>query len=124
MSARAAGDSLWLDRNTIGQALDWHWKPEGLCRADICVPIPPGNADKMIDGDRLDVAALWRHIGQPVARDDDSTTWVFGTGAQQRAQTLSTLQAPDFELPDADGKLHRLSDYRGKKVLLVTWASW
>ena len=26
--------------------------------------------------------------------------------------------APDFELPDQDGKLHKLSDYRGKTVLL------
>src|SRR3989344_8948318 len=27
-------------------------------------------------------------------------------------------RAPDFELPDQDGKLHRLSDYKGKKVVL------
>lgn len=27
-------------------------------------------------------------------------------------------QAPDFELPDQNGELHRLSDYRGKKVVL------
>lgn len=26
--------------------------------------------------------------------------------------------APDFELPDQNGDLHRLSDYRGKKVVL------
>ncbi len=28
------------------------------------------------------------------------------------------MQAPDFTLPDQDGKLHTLSDYRGKSVLL------
>jgi len=32
--------------------------------------------------------------------------------------------APDFALPDRDGKMVRLSDFRGKKVLIVTWASW
>jgi peroxiredoxin len=37
---------------------------------------------------------------------------------------LSALQAPDFTLPDMDGKMHSLSDFRGKKVLLITWASW
>jgi peroxiredoxin Q/BCP len=26
--------------------------------------------------------------------------------------------APDFELPDQNGKMHRLSDYRGQKVIL------
>lgn len=31
---------------------------------------------------------------------------------------------PDFCLPDLDGKLHRLSDYRGKKVFLFHFASW
>ena len=28
------------------------------------------------------------------------------------------IQAPDFELPDQDGVMHKLSDYRGKKVIL------
>ena len=27
-------------------------------------------------------------------------------------------KAPDFELPDQDGKTHKLSDYAGKKVIL------
>ena len=28
------------------------------------------------------------------------------------------MKAPDFTLPDQDGNLHTLSDYRGKKVIL------
>ena len=27
-------------------------------------------------------------------------------------------KAPDFELPDQNGKVHKLSDYKGKKVIL------
>ena len=30
--------------------------------------------------------------------------------------------APDFELPGLDGKLHRLSDYRGKIVIVNFWS--
>ncbi len=31
--------------------------------------------------------------------------------------------APDFALEDREGNVVRLSDFRGKKVLIVTWAS-
>ena len=32
--------------------------------------------------------------------------------------------APDFTLTDIAGKQHRLSDYQGKDVILVFWATW
>ncbi|RAO78293.1 redoxin [Dyella jiangningensis] len=32
--------------------------------------------------------------------------------------------APDLSLPALDGKQHRLSDYRGRRVLLNFWATW
>ena len=32
--------------------------------------------------------------------------------------------SPDFALPDMDGRPVRLSDYRGKPVLVNFWASW
>ena len=32
--------------------------------------------------------------------------------------------APDFILTDITGKDHRLSDYRGRSVMLIFWATW
>ncbi|AYQ34965.1 TlpA disulfide reductase family protein [Runella sp. SP2] len=32
--------------------------------------------------------------------------------------------APEFELVDVENKVHKLSDYRGRYVLLHFWASW
>lgn len=31
---------------------------------------------------------------------------------------------PDIILPDLDGRQVTLRDYRGRKVILFTWASW
>ena len=121
--AAADADHLWLDRASIKLATGWTWKPEGLCHGDdVCVPLPRGAG--MIRGDRLDLAAAWRRSGQPVVHDAASRVWVLGTGAAQRGAALASLQAPDFELPDLDGRLHRLSAQRGRKVFLATLASW
>ena len=32
--------------------------------------------------------------------------------------------APDITITDIKGKVHKLSDYRGKDVMLVFWATW
>ena len=121
----AQGDSLWLDRRAIEQATGWIWKPEGLCHGDeVCVPLPPASDAAWVRDGRLDLAAAWRRSGQPVVHDSASRVWVLGTGAAQRSAALASLQAPNFELPDLDGRLHRLSAHRGRKVFLTTWASW
>ena len=67
--------------------------------------------------------AFARQVQQPVAHDEALHTWYFGLRDDQR-QGLASLNAPDFTLPDLAGQRHSLSDFRGKKVLLVTWASW
>ncbi|MHC4433474.1 MAG: TlpA family protein disulfide reductase [Planctomycetota bacterium] len=36
----------------------------------------------------------------------------------------SGKEAPDFTVSDIEGVRHRLSDYRGRDVLVVFWATW
>lgn len=121
--------TLWLDAAGVEAATGWQWKPEGLCRGEVCLPLPPAARAGLVrqppgQAPQLDLAAMWRHTGQPVVHDDARSTWVLGTGAAQRADALQSLDAPDFSLPDLAGVPHRLSDLRGRKVLLATWASW
>src|SRR5262249_52008503 len=122
--AQAIGDELWLTGRDAAAATGWEAKAEGLCRGPVCVPLPPGREREFVRDGRLNVAALWRHLGRPVMHDARGQAWVLGRGAGERAAALRSLQAPDFTLPDPGGRLHSLADHRGKKVLLVTWASW
>lgn len=62
--------------------------------------------------------------GRPVALDADERAAYLGITAKERARVLASLEAPDFTLPDLEGRLHSLSEHRGKKVLLVAYASW
>jgi hypothetical protein len=118
----AAGEGLWLSAADAERATGWTLKPEGMCRAELCVPLPeaavrPGAVDRAVD-----VAAFWRKLGNPVLHDDAREAWVLGTGAQ--SASLASLEAPDFVLPDLAGTPHRLSELRGRKVFLVSWAPW
>jgi thiol-disulfide isomerase/thioredoxin len=48
-----------------------------------------------------------------------------GTLAPQPLDTFQTGQAaPDFAFADMDGRMHRLSDFSGKFVLLDFWGTW
>ena len=121
-TAEAEGDALWLDPHAIERATGWSWKPQGLCQADTCIPLPRDGS--LVRDGRLDVAGMWAYMGSPVVHDQARKTWVLGKGAAQRSPLKPGSAAPDFELPDLSGQMHRLSGLRGRKVLLTTWASW
>jgi hypothetical protein len=116
--------ALWCEPDEALAATGWAVKPEGLCRGPVCVPLPAGRERELVAGGRIDLAALWRHLGRPLAHSERGDVWVLGESARERTAALVSLEAPDFALPDPEGRVHRLSDHRGKKVLLVTWASW
>jgi thiol-disulfide isomerase/thioredoxin len=54
---------------------------------------------------------------------------ILGPGPKSSSkQTMKLLpvgeSAPDWQLTDAEGKVHSLSEYRGKVVVLDFWATW
>jgi len=122
------GDRVLVAAATVEAALGWAWKPEGLCRGDVCRPVRDRAAVEPVDG-MLDLAGVAAALGRPLVLDlsvDGGASGVgfLGEAAATRTAALRTRVAPDFELPDLDGVRHRLSAERGKKVFLVFWASW
>ncbi len=59
------------------------------------------------------ILLAWAHVAQADPMSE------FGV-----LQPKVRMLAPDFSLQDLDGKLHRLSAYRGKLVVLHFWATW
>ncbi len=105
----------------VARELGWELKPEGLCRDDICVPVREAG---LVSDAGLDLAILARTLARPFVLDLDEGVASIGVSAEDRALPLARLESPDFELPELDGKLHRISEYRGQKVLLTAHASW
>ena len=75
-------------------------------------------------GPAIDVTAFADHVGQAWVAGPRQRAFSFAPVPALRASGLGAGLAPDFELPDREGRPVRLSDLRGKKVLLLTWASW
>lgn len=119
--ATAEGDRLWIPLADLERATGWTAKPEGLCRDEICVPVPAGAG--WLDGQRIDFAAFAAHQRHTVAHDPDHGVWSFGPSVGASSAS-GPVAFPDIRLPDLDGKLHAISDFRGRKVLLYCWASW
>ena len=99
---------------SLEAATGWTLKPEGLCRDEVCVLVPDD-----VGGDPV---ALWERLGWPVVSSGDDV--FLGEGASIRADALAGTIAPDFTLRDLDGIEHSLSDHRGSKVLIASWAPW
>lgn len=117
-------DGLWLRSADLERITGFVLKPEGLCRGEVCVPVPPDRADEFVDGGAVNLAAFWPHRGGHLVGDASGEVWSLTEPATDIAAAIEGEAAPDFALPDASGRVHRLSDYRGQKVLLASWASW
>jgi hypothetical protein len=124
----AAGDDLWLTLPELKQATKFELKPEGVCRGELCFPLPENQKNRFVSETgnvtQFNLTAFAQLLKQPVAYDKKHLVWYFGPRPEAQNGHVKTLEAPNFTLPDLDGKMHSLSDFRGKKVLLITWGSW
>jgi hypothetical protein len=124
----ADGTDLWVLPADLPRVNDFELKPEGACLADLCIPVRQDRDSAMFvrraQEGWFNVTELARRLQQPFVADHERHVWSFGVVPVARNSFFQSAMAPDFALPDRNGKLVRLSDFRGKKVLVVTWASW
>jgi len=122
VAARVEGSRVLLSAEALREALGWELHEGTLCNDAMCVPLPAGS--RLGEGGVFDLADVATTLDRPLAVDADAGAAFLGVSAGERAQTLGSLVAPDFTLPDLAGRPHTLSSYRGKKVFMVAWASW
>jgi hypothetical protein len=122
VEARVEGGRVRLSAAALAAALGWELHDGTLCNEAMCVPLPAGS--RLGEGGVFDLAEVADVLGRPLAVDADARAAFLGSSAAERARALASLVAPDFTLPDLGGRPHALSSYRGRKVLLVAWASW
>jgi hypothetical protein len=114
--------TIRLSPERLRSAFGWELKSEGLCHGKTCFPV--ADLTSLVNGDGVDLARCADIVDRPLAIDVAERVAYLGVSAADRAARLASGEAPDFTLPDLDGRLHSLSDYRGRKVLLVAHASW
>jgi hypothetical protein len=117
-NSRVEGNDLWVRSADLPRVNEFEVKPQGACRADICIPL----SKDLKKAEWFNLSGFARKVGQ--AAVSDSNVWSFGEVPLLRGTYFNSRIAPDFAVPDRKGHIVHLSDFRGKKVLVVTWASW
>ena len=108
-------DHLDLGPAEFAAGTGWEIKPEGACKADVCVPLAPEEG--------FDPLATAERLGMAVVADEKAGLWAFGPESLG-SRALVSAEAPELVLPDLEGNEFRLSSLRGQKVLLVAWAPY
>ena len=123
-----SSNDLWLTTKDLARATRFVIKPQGVCRDELCFPLPKNRVAEFVSKKGVttwfNLTEFAGLIKQSFVVDQKNHIWYFGAREAEQNNYLSSLEAPNFTLPDLNGKLHSLADFRGRKVLLVTWASW
>lgn len=106
-------ETLDISPEAFEAGTGWQIKPEGACKAEVCVPLPDG----------WSAAHAAERLGMAVVRDDAAGLVAFGPESLN-GRALVTATAPEVVLPDLDGNEFHLSSLRGKKVVVVAWAPY
>jgi hypothetical protein len=117
---KGATDRLWIRKRDLPRVNGFTLKPQGACRADLCIPIPK----TMVRGEYFNLTAFAAKAGQPMVAEPGARVWSFGEMQALGGGLSNSRIAPDVTVPDRLGRPVHLAGFRGKKALVITWASW
>ena len=106
----------------FARATGWQLKPQGLCIDEICVPVREAN--RLTVCTSIDLVEFARVTQQNIVFDRQRQVAALGERADSRSDSMSSLLAPDFKLPDIHGRQVSFSDFNRRKRLLLAWSSW
>lgn len=110
--------SLEMPKEEFERQTGWSLKPEGACKGDRCVPLP--EIDSL--SKTVEIRLLSETLGMPIV--EDKKLGLFAVGPESGGPLLASAECPEIRLPDLDGNELSISSLRGKKVVIVSWASW
>jgi hypothetical protein len=117
-----AADEALVAPAVVESTLGWTVKPEGLCRAEVCVPWGANGAPAA--GAAIDLVATASRLGHATLVDAEAAVVVVGVSAERRRGAVDALELPEFTLPDLDGTAHSSHEWSRRKRLLVAFSSW
>ncbi len=117
-TSRVEKGDLWIETRDLPMINQFEVKPQGACRGDICIPL----SKTLKHRNWFNLSGFARKVKQAVVNEGD--VWSFGEMPVLRTGFLESRSAPDFGMRDRKGNMVQLKDFRGRKVLLLTWASW
>ena len=98
------------------------FRSQGLCINEVCVPVR--DSIRLTDSTSIDLVEFARVTGQNIVVDRQRQVAALGELAESRGESMSSLVAPDFRLPDIHGRQVTFSDFNRRKRLLLAWSSW
>ena len=116
---------LWVPSAALPDLIGFKLKEQALYSGNTCINLSSKQdwCAEQAGETFFNLSGFARNTQQAFARSEDSRTWSFAAHPELPSP-LQSGRAPDFELLDRDGNEVRLSDFRGVKVLLLTWATW
>ncbi len=108
-------DSLDVTAEQLAAGTGWEMKPEGACKAEVCVPLDQSEG--------FDLVATVARLGMSLVRDEQAGLWAVGPESLG-GRALVSAEAPELVLDDVNGNEFRLSSLHGQKVVVVSWAPY